>query len=159
MQRVLEVDKLNLFFAVRSVLALITSFAESSFTNAIYQCYGQRIGSFSVLFTMFSSGILYSATSFLPSAVIMSLVMLAAASWMTHYFERTIFWGCLAVLWSGWPFAGVIFVPLGLHMLYDASKSSTGILRVLQLVFSGAVILVVCAASAAVIDIHMYGKR
>ena len=46
------------------------------------------------------------------SAVIMSLVMFAAASWMTHKYELTILWGCLAVLWSGWTFAGVIFIPL-----------------------------------------------
>jgi hypothetical protein len=60
----------------------------------------------------------------------MSVVMLATSTWMKGYYVLTIILGCIAVLWSGWPFVGILFVPLGIHMLwatyYDSNNDSSG---------------------------------
>jgi hypothetical protein len=151
-------DKVAIFYAIRMLLGAFAAFSESSFVAATYAAYGESVGSFTLLFTLFSSGILYAATALLPSAVIMSGVMLALAAWMRGQYEWVILIGCVAVLWSGWPFVGVLFVPLGLHMLGDRYTQG-GVWAVVRLGVVGVCILAATGGSAGVIDVYYYGKR
>ena len=162
----IHLPKMSTFYVIRTVLALFASYSESSFVTATFIKYGESMGNFTLLFTLFSSGILYSATAFLPSAVIMSFVMLSASVWMHRQYDMTILYGCLAVLWSGWPFVGVLYVPLGLHMLWDTYRQKNdnntaaayGIVAVIHLIFKGCAILIITGGSAALIDIYYYQK-
>ena len=147
-----------MFYAIRMLLAALAAFSESSFVAATFATYGGSIGTFTLLFTLFSSGILYAATAFLPSAVIMSFVMLALSAWMQRQYGLTIFHGCVAVLWSGWPFVGVLFVPLGVHMLWDC-YTQRGVFGVARLGAIGVCLLALTGVSAGMIDVHYYGKR
>ena len=56
--------------------------------------------------TFVSTGIFYSSTSYLPSAVCSSLLVLSMSSLLRSRFVVTISLGCIAVLWTGWPFVG-----------------------------------------------------
>ena len=160
LHNVLHLDKVLVFYAIRMLLATVASFSESCFVAATFATYGESLGILTALFTLFSSGILYAATAFLPSAVIMSIVMLALSAWMRRRYELTIFCGCVAVLWSGWPFVGVLFVPLGLHMLWDTyTHNRGGVLAVARLAAIGVVILIVTGVSAGIIDVYCYGKK
>jgi alpha-1,2-mannosyltransferase len=160
-------SKLNIFFGIRIILGITTALSETHFVSAVYENYGRVIGNFTFFFTLFSSGILYCSTALLPSAVIMSLVMIASASWLRHQYSSTIFLGCISVLWSGWPFAGVIFVPFGLHMLVDTYSSSTdaegstysNLKRASSLAIRGATILGLVLALSLAVDFFMYSKR
>lgn len=177
--KLLDSSKVNMFYGIRTALGIFTALSESYFLVAIYEFYGKNIGDLTLVFTLFSSGILYCSTALLPSAVIMSLVMIATASWMRGRYLTTILIGCISVLWSGWPFIGIIYVPFGLQMLChtffnnriesnkknddskDASDSGIfeGFIRVLVLVFQGAFVLVVVGGSAAAVDFYMYKRR
>lgn len=177
--KLLDSSKVNMFYGIRTALGIFTALSESYFLVAIYEYYGKNIGDLTLVFTLFSSGILYCSTALLPSAVIMSLVMIATASWMRGRYVVTILIGCISVLWSGWPFIGIIYVPFGLQMLChtffnsridskkknddsrDASVSGMfeGSIRVFTLIFQGACILVVVGGSAAAVDFYMYKKR
>ena len=173
--KALDFSKLNIFYGVRILLGTITAVSEASFISSVYRKFGTTTGAFTFIFILFSSGILYCSTALLPSAVIMSFFMIASSSWMNGQYALTIFIGCISVLWSGWPFIGIMFVPLGLHMLVDtyrghdsrtvATKVSkkenwgVGTRNVLILSLQGTCILAAVAASAAAIDFRMYNRR
>lgn len=176
--KLVDPSKVNMFYSIRTALGVFTALSESYFVIAIYDYYGKNIGDLTLVFTLFSSGILYCSTALLPSAVIMSLLMIATASWMRGRYLMTIFIGCISVLWSGWPFIGIIYVPFGLHMLFDTSFNSGldldkkevtkieyfsdsygGLRRVVALILKGALILVMVGGSAAAIDFFMYKRR
>ena len=186
--KVFGVSKLNMFFSLRVLLGSITAASEAIFISAVHDEYGSDIGNFTFLLILFSSGVLYCSTALLPSAVIMSLVMISSAAWMKQRYVLTIFIGCLSVLWSGWPFIGIVFVPFGLHMLVstyscgvggseniDANSSASsesgsvskgvrskvggGLVGVIVLAGQGAFILLLVAASAAAVDFHMYNRK
>lgn len=176
--KLVDPSKVNMFYSIRTVLGVFTALSESYFVIAIYDYYGKSVGDLTLVFTLFSSGILYCSTALLPSAVIMSLVMIATASWMRGRYLMTIFIGCISVLWSGWPFIGIIYVPFGLQMLFDTSfnnrmdfdkkevtkiaksnDSYEGLRRVIVLILQGALILIVVGGSAAAVDFFMYKRR
>lgn len=173
-----QFSKLNIFFGIRIFLGVVAALSETRFVSVIYENYGRTIGNFTFVFMLFSSGILYCSTALLPSAVIMSLVMFASASWLKHEYSLTILLGCISVLWSGWPFAGIIFLPFGLFMLVDTYRCNTdtemrkvapknenlsstydSLRRVFTLIVRGASILLLVAGSSVAIDFFMYSKR
>jgi alpha-1,2-mannosyltransferase len=155
-----------LFQGVRLLLGAVTAYSETQFISAIYASNMKSIAMYTSVFLIFSAGVFLSSTAFLPSAVAMSLVMLSFSSWLRMQFVWTIFWACVAVLWTGWPFVGVVFLPLGLHMLltriyfYDAKAKPArgGFIPTLQLVARGAAVLLLVGCSAAAIDIFMYRR-
>jgi alpha-1,2-mannosyltransferase len=167
--KLFQFSKLGVFFGIRIFLGTAAALSETFFVSAVYENYGRTVGNLTFVFTLFSSGILYCSTALLPSAVIMSLVMIASASWLRHQHSLTIFLGCITVFWSGWPFAAVIFVPFGLHMLVDTYSSSTytgtegssydSLKRVSILTIRGATILGLVAGSSLALDFFMYSKR
>jgi len=87
----------------------------------------------------------------------MSLVMMALANFFYDKHLLTIFWGCVAVLWTGWPFIGVIFAPLGAYMIYD-NFSRGGISSIFFLCLEGALLLFITGLSSLLIDRYYYDK-
>ena len=162
-----------LFQSVRVLLGLLTAYCETRFVLAI-NAKGKRksIATFTAIFLLSSAGVFLSSTAFLPSAVAMSLVMITCASWLHGRFVLTIFWACVAVLWTGWPFVGVMFLPLGLHMLASrlffsstAASESTPAAALagfsssaLGLIVTGALVLLLVGSSATAIDVFMYRR-
>ena len=151
-------SKIDIFFAVRALLATMTAFAESRFVLAIHGTYGVFKAKLTMLFLMCSAGVFFASTALLPSATAMSLVMLSCAASADGRFIEGIFWGCVAVLWLGWPFVAVIFVPLGVYML--ASRfAAEGLAAAIKLALRGALVLLLVGAPSAAIDCAFYAKR
>ena len=71
LQAALSLSKVQTFYALRLVLGTFTAVAESAFVSAIDAVFGPSMGTFTFVFMLTSAGVLYAATSFLPSAVIM----------------------------------------------------------------------------------------
>lgn len=178
----LNLSKLNVFYGIRALLGSLTAISEASFISAVYRKFGTTIGAFTFIFILFSSGILYCSTALLPSAVIMNLLMIISSLWIEGQYPLTLFFCCISVLWSGWPFIGIVFVPFGLHMLVATYRSRAhtdiisgpdttklrktenhsifiGVKNVLVLIVYGICILLVVATSAAAVDFHMYNRR
>ena len=110
-------SKPEIFLGVRLILGSLTAYAESRFIASIEKVFGSAYMRMTLIVLLFSPGIFYSATAFLPSAVAMSLTMLFFASWLQGEFVAAISWACTSVLVTGWPFVGVIYFSFGIHML------------------------------------------
>ena len=104
-----------------------------------------------------SPGVFYCSTSYLPSAICSNLLLLSISYWLKRKYGITIFLGCVSVLWTGWPFVGVIFLPLGIHMLYDTyfKKRMHG---VLDLIVMGILILMFTIVISLAVDSNLYNK-
>lgn len=157
----LGATKLEVFHGVRLLLGLFSALAQTEFVLAI-QC--SNLGGESpvlvrltAVFLLFSPGVFFSSTSFLPSAVASSCVMFCCARWLSERFISAIFWGSLAVLMTGWPFVGVILFPLGLHMLWHRFLQSSW-KGVGELVVGGVAVAFAVATLAGVIDAAAYRR-
>ena len=152
-----EWRKIYLFYAIRAAIGLFSAYAKAKFVVSAKKMIGDSISATTALFLVLSPGIFYCGTSYLPSAVVTSMIMLSAADLMMNKHGGTIFWGCIAVLWSGWPFVGVILLPFGLYMLFEQYRldSFAGVMR---LIMTGVVILVVTGVPPVIMDYYLYGQ-
>lgn len=153
--------KLSFFLIVRLVLSIFSAYAEKRFIHATQQVFGFTVALNAAMFMLLSPGVFMCSVAFLPSAVSMSIVLLAVSFWMENRFVASIAMGCIAVFWTGWPFVAVLFVPLGLHMIiasYFSSEEKDAMKNVLSLFYKGIITLIVVAAPAAAIDFFMYKK-
>jgi hypothetical protein len=182
----LNVQKLFVFYGIRMLLGCFGAISEGFYVVTIYENYGVEIGRYTLLFLLCSSGVLYCSTALLPSAVIMSIMMVSSSLWIRRQYIATIFLGCVAVLWSGWPFVGILFIPFGLHMLWDTYYNTDkndniieqevtknvedkmeisnrerfeGMQNVVILCFQGLFILMLAAGSAIAVDYFMYNRK
>jgi alpha-1,2-mannosyltransferase len=87
----------------------------------------------------------------------MGIVMLASAALLNQNYAGSIAWGCVAVLWTGWPFVGAIFAPFGLLMLAETAYSGK-LMGLIRLLAGGLGILIGTATLPLVIDSMVYGK-
>jgi hypothetical protein len=92
--------------------------------------------------------------------------MLSIAAWLENGFPVSVLWGSVAVLCTGWPFVGLLFLPLGLHMIahsYTSVASSKGshwsaFEGVLQIATSVIVIVAIIQTLVLLLDCWYYGK-
>ena len=152
------IPKLAYFSIAKVILGLVTAFSSQTFENSIRSVFGDRQASIFKYLMLLSPGIFYASTSFLPSAVCMSLVMLSFAKLLSKQYFISILYGCIAVLWTGWPFVGVVFLPIGVTILLDIGLHE-GIRGIAALAIKGAAILTIVLLSAATIDICYYKQR
>lgn len=112
-------DKVVFFFIIRSIIGLFTAYAQYTYLNALYKVFQpqKRVAYLTALLLLTAPGMFYASTSFLPSALAMSLTMLSFAGYLTGHFITALVWGTIAVVWSGWPFVAVLYIPMALHML------------------------------------------
>ena len=158
-----NIHKLRVFYAIRGAIGMFTATGEVSLVYAIHKRYdNELLNFFLVAFLVCSSGIFFAGTAFLPSAISSSLLMHCYSQWLMERYYLAIFWGSIAVLWTGWPFVAVLLVPLGLHMVVDTfikgKKNGTGMSKVLQFLFAGLCIAFLVFVPAFVLDVQYYGK-
>jgi len=151
-------SKLDMFQLIRTVLGVFTAYSQSRFVVAIRQRFSETEGLLTMLLILLSPGVFFSSTSLLPSAVAMNLVMLSYSSWMTNQCVSCITFGCFAVLWSGWPFVAVLFIPAGAALLVSAWNKG-GVWGLVRLAMEGLFILSAIAIPAMLLDFRMYGRR
>jgi hypothetical protein len=127
---------------------------------------GQSVSSNAAVFLLLAPGVFFASTAYLPSAVCMTLLMLSIASWLENRFLNSIIWGSIAVLCTGWPFVGLLFLPLGLHMVAHsyasviASKGthSSAAFKVVHLAVSGLVMIVLIQGPVFLLDYQYYNR-
>ena len=141
---------------------VVNAYASFKFIRAIKHAYSDSIAKYTLYFLLASPGIFYASQSFLPSAIAMTLVMLTLANYLysaskLKSYSLAIFLGCLAVLWTGWPFVAVLFVPLGLGMLMNLYLDG-GLMPIIRLVNIGVILLIAVGGLVTWIDISYYHK-
>ncbi|CAL1694092.1 unnamed protein product [Somion occarium] len=116
-------DKRPAFFAVRILLAFISSFCEATFYRAVVDKINYRVGRYLFFMLLFSSGMWSASTAFLPSSFAMYANTIAF-SWSieptnNRNFRRTLL-STLAFATGavvGWPFALAVAIPFILEEL------------------------------------------
>ena len=163
--------KIVIFFLLRTCVGLFSLYCQNSFCSAIEWRINSNVGSMTRYLFYGSAGMFFYSTALLPSAVCCNLVMLCSSNYIRKHDGWGVFWGCFAVCCTGWPFVGVIFAPLGVHMLYRQVISSRNkvnrhghspmvcaifeLLRFLSLCF---LILISVIALTVCFDSYMYQK-
>jgi alpha-1,2-mannosyltransferase len=167
----IHLDKLSVFLILKNIIGLFFAVSARTFLRSIKKSFGSHVDGFTFIFLLTSPGIFFASTAYLPSAICSSFLMFSFAAWLEQNFFTSILFGCVAVLWSGWPFVGVILFPIGLDMLYSTfamqqpqgkdNKSVTlsdRFIRVFWLIIAGIVIVIVTTGGALAIDSFMYAK-
>lgn len=117
-------DKPLLFAMLRSFLALVSSYSELSFLNAIHDKISPNLAHWTALCSVTAAGNFHAGQAYLPSSSVMILWRLSAANQLKDHHACAIFWGLVAVLAVGWPFCAVLFVSTGFWALWNAGLST-----------------------------------
>jgi alpha-1,2-mannosyltransferase len=157
-------NKIQTFYAIRILFGVFTAYAEASFVKVLETTLSSpSVARITLIFLLTSPGVLFASTAYLPSAVAMSFLMLSYANWLGNEYNFAIFWGSVAVLWTGWPFVGLLFAPIGIHMIWCESKQKrTSRLPpsffITKLFISGFMIVAIVLIPSMSIDYHYYRK-
>lgn len=155
--QIMGISGIQFFFAIRVFFGVVTAYCESDFIFTLSECVCPQISFFSFALMLCSPGMFYVSTSYLPSALVTNVIMLSVSAFLKNQFQLTIFWGCIGVLWSGWPFVGVVLLPLGLTMLLE-EFTVKGVQGLAYLVLGGVAILIAIGLPPVAIDTLFYGK-
>ena len=148
-----KLSKASIFLCVKIALSSLATISNYYFLLSSKKPKQQRTES--ILMMISSPGIILCSSSFLPSSLCSSLVSLSFGSWIVGSYNWSIFLGALAVIWSGWPFIGVIFVPVGIFMLIDSTLKN-GIIGVIRLIATGLAIVLSVSIVCFYIDFCFY---
>ena len=165
LKKLSHIDKIVLFKCIRVLFGLITAYSEMKFLNSVHKRFGVYHYYFNIIFMLFSPGILFCSTSYLPSAICMNLIMLSFSAMMDGYFHLSICYGSIAVLWTGWPFVALLLIPIGINMImstlfnsYSIYKIDSPLMPLMYLFTYGAVIVLLVLVPSVLIDFIMYRK-
>ena len=130
-------QKLVAFYGVRILLSLACAFCEHHFAGAVRAAWSVRCGRVTLALLLCSSGMYHAAPAMLPSTFVMLCTMLSAASWMRGAFAPAVAAGVVGVL-CGWPYVGLMFVPLFIESLATRGVVRSALLGALPLALFGA---------------------
>lgn len=114
----------QMFYFLRCAIAMTTGFCEIRLVSAMYKHYSQQVSYLTWCILLCSTGMFHTAAALLPSASVMNYVMLSISDQFEKKNDRSIIWGLLACLTTGWPFCSVLFVPLAIQQVYEKFKLS-----------------------------------
>ncbi len=141
----------NSFLAVRlGAVALPFALAEASLVSGAHARFGPDAGWILLGLLLSSAGHAAAAPALVPSATICALAAWSQSRWLRGDRRGAVFLAVLATLWPGWPFVGVLFVPLAVDVLLKDGLREALLLGVA----SGVVIGLPCA----LFDAKAYGR-
>lgn len=111
-------EKVTVFYGTRLALGLCCALCEAVFYRAVVCRFGGRVGAYTLVFLLASAGMFHAGPAFLPSTFSMYMVMLSYAAFLQDRAFVALFAGAAAVV-VGWPFSGLVFLPMGLHMVVE----------------------------------------
>jgi len=142
-------DKVAVFYSIRMAMALFCAFCETIFIRGTSQRFGDLVGKTTLLILVFSTGMFQASTAHLPNTFSMYSILLSFGFWFSANYFWAVFSTGLGII-LGWPFVAVMFIPLGLDLLYQ-----NGFLKV----FLWAVITIVFfLAPSVLVDYHYYKR-
>mgnify|MGYP001161486039 CR=1 FL=1 len=139
------------FLAVRlCCIALPFALAEASLVSGAHARFGSDTAWVLLGLLASSAGHAAAAPALVPSATICALAAEAQGRWLQGNRRGAVFIAVLATLWPGWPFVGVLFVPLAVDVVVKDGLREALLLGVA----SGLVIGLPCA----LFDAKAYGR-
>ncbi|KAF4520183.1 hypothetical protein B566_EDAN003895 [Ephemera danica] len=116
-QRLLQPNRLLVFFFCRCLLGLLCAVCEAYFYWSVCKEFGIHVGRITLAFLVFSSGMFISSTAFLPSSFSMYMALLSLGAWYQRKYELAVLATALSAFLS-WPFAALIGLPIAIDMLF-----------------------------------------
>lgn len=154
-------SKISIFYLVRFVLALVSSYVEASMYKSLLalsqkDTLFKYVPNFYLLFSLSNVGMFTSTTSFLPSTFSMYLVTYAYSQMYSQKLNRSIFAIGLAIL-LGWPFVLILGVPIALDFIFLNSNSSfpTSLFNFIKTTIFYALIITI---PTVLFDSYFFGK-
>ncbi|EFP83622.1 uncharacterized protein PGTG_09335 [Puccinia graminis f. sp. tritici CRL 75-36-700-3] len=167
-------DKRPGFFAIRAMLAFLSSYTEAKLYRAIADHINPRAARYYLSMSLFSAAMWSASTAYLPSAFAMQAITLAYSYVLEPVSSKSTsghrtFLSCLFFVIAtvaGWPFVGVLALPFALEELslygddevMPASRPGWAASRFNRLFVYGLACVVMISAPIVFVDWLAYGK-
>uniref|UniRef100_A0AAR2LVZ6 Mannosyltransferase n=1 Tax=Pygocentrus nattereri TaxID=42514 RepID=A0AAR2LVZ6_PYGNA len=148
--KILQTNKVLVFYFLRCVLAFTCCVCELYFYKAVCKKFGLHVGRLMLAFLVLSAGMFCSSAAFLPSTFCMYSTVVAMTGWFLGRPSLAIL-GVAAGAIVGWPFSALLGIPIAFDLLLLKKKWKSFITWTL-------VALVLFLVPVVVVDSYYYGK-
>lgn len=116
-QKLVQPPPVLIFYMIRCILGFGCAVMERYMYKAICREFGIHIGRLWLIFQIFSVGMFVSSTALLPSSFSMYFGCAALSAWWQQSYNLAVFLTAISSF-LGWPFAGLLGVPIAFDMLF-----------------------------------------
>ncbi|XP_028563325.1 alpha-1,2-mannosyltransferase ALG9 [Podarcis muralis] len=148
--RVLQTNKVLIFYFLRCLLAFLSCVCELYFYKAVCKKFGLHVSRLMLAFLVLSTGMFCSAAAFLPSSFCMYSTVIAMTGWYMDKISLAVL-GVAAGAIVGWPFSAALGLPIALDFLILKRRWRSFLRWFL-------VALVVFLVPLVAVDSYHYGK-
>ncbi|XP_053342023.1 alpha-1,2-mannosyltransferase ALG9 isoform X1 [Clarias gariepinus] len=148
--KILQTNKVLVFYFLRCVLAFACCVCELYFYKAVCKKFGLHVARLMLAFLVLSAGMFCSSAAFLPSTFCMYSTVVAMTGWFQGRPSLAIL-GIAAGAIVGWPFSALLGFPIAFDLLLVKKKWKSFITWTL-------VALVLFLVPVVVVDSYYYGK-
>ncbi|XP_043356943.1 alpha-1,2-mannosyltransferase ALG9 isoform X4 [Dermochelys coriacea] len=148
--RVLQTNKVLVFYFLRCLLAFLSCICELYFYKAVCKKFGLHVSRLMLAFLVLSTGMFCSAAAFLPSSFCMYTTVVAMTGW---YMDKTSIavLGVAAGAIMGWPFSAALGIPIAIDLLIIKRRWKSFLNWCL-------VALILFLVPLVIVDSYYYGK-
>ncbi|XP_069752067.1 alpha-1,2-mannosyltransferase ALG9 isoform X2 [Narcine bancroftii] len=148
--RVLQTNKVLVFYFLRCLLAFLCCVCELYFYKAVCKKFGLHVGRIMLAFLVLSTGMFCSAAAFLPSSFCMYTTLIAETGWFMNQNAVAVL-GVAAGAIVGWPFSAALGLPIAFDLLVLRRKFQSFITWTF-------VALLLFLVPLVAVDSYYYGK-
>ncbi|KAM8815651.1 alpha-1,2-mannosyltransferase ALG9 isoform 4-T4 [Rhynchonycteris naso] len=148
--RILQTNKILVFYFLRCLLAFVSCICELYFYKAVCKKFGLHVSRMMLAFLVLSTGMFCSSSAFLPSTFCMYTTLVAMTGW---YMDKTSIavLGVAAGALIGWPFSVALGLPIAFDLLIRKHRWKS-------FFHWSLVALILFLVPVVVIDSYYYGK-
>ncbi|XP_051552085.1 alpha-1,2-mannosyltransferase ALG9-like isoform X1 [Myxocyprinus asiaticus] len=148
--KILQTNKVLVFYFLRCMLAFICCVCELYFHKAVCKKFGLHVGRLLLAFLVLSAGMFCSSAAFLPSTFCMYSTVVAMTGWFQGHPSLAVL-GIAAGAILGWPFSVLLGIPIAFDLLLLKKKWKSFITWTL-------LALLLFLVPVVVVDSYYYGK-
>ncbi|XP_076130616.1 alpha-1,2-mannosyltransferase ALG9 isoform X1 [Alosa pseudoharengus] len=148
--KILQTNKVLVFYFLRCVLAFACCVCELYFYKAVCKKFGLHVGRLMLAFLVLSAGMFCSSAAFLPSTFCMYSTVVAMTGWFQGRTSIAVL-GVAAGAIIGWPFSVLLGIPIAFDLLVLQRKWKSFIMW-------AAAALVIFLVPVVLVDSYYYGK-
>ncbi|KAG9351484.1 hypothetical protein JZ751_022734 [Albula glossodonta] len=148
--KILQTNKVLVFYFLRCVLAFTCCVCELYFYKAVCKKFGLHVGRLMLAFLVLSAGMFCSSAAFLPSTFCMYSTVVAMTGWFQDMPSLAVL-GVAAGAIVGWPFSVLLGVPIAFDLLLLKRRWKSFFTWTL-------VALLLFLAPVVAVDSYYYGK-
>ncbi|XP_028838858.1 alpha-1,2-mannosyltransferase ALG9 isoform X2 [Denticeps clupeoides] len=119
--KILQTNKVLVFYFLRCVLAFTGCVCELYFYKAICKKFGLHVGRLTLAFLVLSAGMFCSSAAYLPSTFCMYSTTVAMTGWFQGHASVAVL-GVAAGAIAGWPFSALLGIPVAFDLLLHKRK-------------------------------------